>query len=101
MRITHILYGSGDVISADENYVKIKFDNSEKDVIKMFPYPEAFEKFLTYEDQDKQAQALSDLHAKQTFEKTQNKLQAAEELKQKEHSLAKRMEQMKLSKKRK
>jgi hypothetical protein len=98
MRITHTQFGSGDVISLDESYIKIKFDSI--DDMKMFKYPDAFEKYLTFADEGKQIQALTDLHKKQLTQEEQNKLQAAKELRQREKELAKKLEQIKLSKKR-
>ena len=99
MKITHTLYGAGEVISLDENYITIKFDTSND--TKVFKYPDAFDKHLVYEDESKQTQVLSELHNKQLIEEKQEQHQVEEAQKQKEKDLAKRLEKMKLTKKRK
>ncbi|WP_175438430.1 hypothetical protein [Fusibacter sp. 3D3] len=57
--VTHSLYGRGIVKKFENNYMKLDFEDGGK--LKTFLYPDAFESFLTFEDEALQKKALEDL----------------------------------------
>lgn len=46
LTVRHKSFGVGTVVATSGKYMKVKFDNGEKN----FVYPDSFEKFLTLED---------------------------------------------------
>ena len=59
LQVRHKTFGLGTVVSKDGKYIKVKFDNAEKN----FVYPDSFEKFLTLADGTVSDEILSDLAA--------------------------------------
>ena len=47
-RVVHGKYGSGEVIGISEGRIHIVFDGEEK----AFPYPDSFERFLRFEEEE-------------------------------------------------
>ena len=46
LQVRHKVFGLGTIIAKDGKYIKVKFENAEKN----FVYPDSFEKFLTLAD---------------------------------------------------
>ena len=59
LQVRHKTFGLGTVVSKDGKYIKVKFDNVEKN----FVYPDSFEKFLTLADGTVSDEILADLAA--------------------------------------
>ena len=59
LQVRHKAFGLGTVVAKDGNYIKVKFDNAEKN----FVYPDSFEKFLTLADGTVTDEILADLAA--------------------------------------
>ena len=57
LQVRHKTFGLGTVVAHDGKYIKVKFDNAEKN----FVYPDSFEKFLTLADGTVSEEILSDL----------------------------------------
>ncbi len=57
LTVRHKSFGVGTVIAISGKYMKVKFDNGEKN----FVYPDSFEKFLTLEDGTVSDEIKSDL----------------------------------------
>ena len=57
LQVRHKTFGLGTIVSKDGKYIKVKFDNAEKN----FVYPDSFEKFLTLEDGTVSDEILADL----------------------------------------
>ena len=64
LQVRHKAFGLGTVVAKDGKYIKVKFDNAEKN----FVYPDSFEKFLTLADGTVTDEILADL-AKSNAEK--------------------------------
>ena len=60
-KVNHKAWGEGTVISVESERLQVKFSSVG---IKPFVYPDAFEKFLTLEDQDAQNAVLEELKEK-------------------------------------
>lgn len=58
MQVKHILFGSGRVVSQDDKHIRVTFENAAIGE-KSFVYPDAFAKFLTYEDEKDQTDVLA------------------------------------------
>ena len=59
LQVRHKAFGLGTVVANDGKYIKVKFDNVEKN----FVYPDSFEKFLTLADGTVTDEILADLAA--------------------------------------
>ena len=59
LQVRHKIFGLGTVVATDGKYIKVKFDNAEKN----FVYPDSFEKFLTLADGTLTDEILADLAA--------------------------------------
>ena len=59
LQVRHKAFGIGTVVAKDGKYIKVKFENSEKN----FVYPDSFEKFLTLADGTVTDEILADLAA--------------------------------------
>ena len=59
LQVRHKSFGLGTVVATDGKYIKVKFDNAEKN----FVYPDAFEKFLTLADGTVSDDIVADLNA--------------------------------------
>ena len=59
LQVRHKTFGLGTVVATDGKYIKVKFDNAEKN----FVYPDSFEKFLTLADGTLTDEILADLAA--------------------------------------
>ena len=57
LQVRHKAFGVGTVVAKDGKYIKVKFDNAEKN----FVYPDSFEKFLTLADGTVTDEILADL----------------------------------------
>lgn len=57
LTVRHKTFGVGTVVATSGKYMKVKFDNGEKN----FVYPDSFEKFLTLEDGTVSDEIKSDL----------------------------------------
>ena len=57
LQVRHKTFGLGTVVAHDGKYIKVKFDNAEKN----FVYPDSFEKFLTLADGTVSEEILADL----------------------------------------
>lgn len=67
-KVKHIALGEGIIIDSNEGKrISVRFDNSEE--IKIFKYPDAFEKFLKFIEPEKQNKALEDLQKKNEEER--------------------------------
>lgn len=58
--VKHIVWGRGTIQSRSEKYIKVLFDNAEVGE-KTFVYPDAFSKYITYEDKDCQTEVEGEL----------------------------------------
>ena len=63
-KITHTIFGKGTVLSIEDNYMKILFDNSKYGE-KVFVYPNSFEHFLSFDNSILQEQTSEALKLKQ------------------------------------
>lgn len=54
-RVSHIIWGAGSVSAVDDRYVRVLFDRSDIGE-RTFVYPDAFSKYLKYDDAAKQAE---------------------------------------------
>ena len=61
-KVEHIKFGTGVVMQIDDNRICVQFQDSVG--IKMFIYPDAFEKFLKAEDPTVQINAMEDWRKK-------------------------------------
>jgi len=61
-QVEHILFGIGRIVSLEEEVLYVEF--SEKNEIKRFVYPDAFDKYLKICDSKLEAIILSDLKIK-------------------------------------
>ena len=59
LQVRHKAFGLGTIVAKDGKYIKVKFDNVEKN----FVYPDSFEKFLTLADGTVTDEILADLAA--------------------------------------
>ena len=59
LQVRHKSFGVGTVIANDGKYIKVKFENAEKN----FVYPDSFEKFLTLADGTVTDEILADIAA--------------------------------------
>lgn len=59
LQVRHKAFGLGTIVAKDGKYIKVKFDNAEKN----FVYPDSFEKFLTLADGTVTDEILADLAA--------------------------------------
>ena len=59
LQVRHKTFGVGTVVANDGKYIKVKFENAEKN----FVYPDSFEKFLTLADGSITDEILADLAA--------------------------------------
>ena len=66
-KVKHIIWGAGDVVSIDNRYIYIDFKGEIG--CKMFVYPDAFEKYLEYEDAELQSEVTVKLEARQFEER--------------------------------
>ena len=57
LQVRHKAFGLGTIVAKDGKYIKVKFDNAEKN----FVYPDSFEKFLTLADGTLTDEILADL----------------------------------------
>ena len=57
LQVRHKTFGLGTVVANDGKYIKVKFDNVEKN----FVYPDSFEKFLTLADGTVTDEIIADL----------------------------------------
>ena len=57
LQVRHKVFGLGTIIAKDGKYIKVKFENAEKN----FVYPDSFEKFLTLADGTVTDEILADL----------------------------------------
>ncbi len=57
-QVKHKTFGSGNVVSTDGKYIKVKFESGSE---KSFVYPDAFERFLTLSDGTVSDEILHDL----------------------------------------
>ena len=53
--VNHIVWGQGKILSVSERYVKVLFDDPEVGE-KTFVYPDAFSRYIRYEDEECQKQ---------------------------------------------
>ena len=58
--VNHIVWGQGKIQSLNERYIKVLFDNPEVGE-KTFVYPDAFSKYIRYEDKEYQEQVENKL----------------------------------------
>ena len=65
VRVTHARYGEGSVLSCENGFVKVRFDDATE---KSFLYPDAFVKFLRTSNQEAAAKATSDIILKKAEE---------------------------------
>ncbi|MHB1152361.1 MAG: hypothetical protein ACYC00_08615 [Eubacteriales bacterium] len=63
-KIKHTIFGKGTVISIEDNYMTILFDNSKYGE-KVFVYPNSFEHFLSFDNSTLQEQTSDALKLKQ------------------------------------
>ena len=59
LEVRHKTFGLGTITAKDGKYIKVKFENVEKN----FVYPDSFEKFLTLADGTVSDEILADLAA--------------------------------------
>lgn len=76
--VEHKKYGKGLIENIDESYLVVNFKDADK--ISTFVYPDAFEKFIVFEDKDIQAVANKHLRVHKLVVAQQNK-RKQEELK--------------------
>jgi len=62
-KVRHVRFGPGTIIQAEEQYLHIRFDGEEN--TRVFPYPDAFDAFLTAEDEALQLQINAALTLRQ------------------------------------
>lgn len=70
-KITHTTFGAGTVLSINDNYIKVLFDNNKYGE-KIFVYPNAFESFMCFDNntlQEKTCEELRIMHEKADTEK--------------------------------
>lgn len=82
-RVIHKTLGEGVITESEKDYVKIKFPKEKN--LKKFAYPVAFEKFLTFVDEESKREAETDLdqyNRKIEAQEEQKRKEKAEELKQ-------------------
>ncbi|MGI6167782.1 MAG: hypothetical protein ACOYIA_06585 [Eubacteriales bacterium] len=53
--VNHIVWGQGKILSVSDRYIKVLFDDPEVGE-KTFVYPDAFSKYIRYEDEECQRQ---------------------------------------------
>lgn len=58
--VKHIIWGQGRILSKNEKYIKVLFDDPDIGE-RTFVYPGAFSKYITYEDEKCQAEVEEEL----------------------------------------
>lgn len=90
--VNHIVWGRGIIQSRSEKYIKVLFDNPAVGE-KTFVYPDAFSKYITYEDKECQATVEGELKQLSKYAEEQaaiaekERLAAAAALREKEKSM--------------
>lgn len=104
--VTHIIWGHGRIIFKDEKYVKVMFDDHAVGE-KTFVYPDAFSKYIKYEDKECQRiiegeiKAIYDAQAEKSERLRKERLTAAAAMIEKEKNiLSKKKKAMAYSRKR-
>lgn len=67
--VFHNRYGKGVLTEIDAGRASVEFEDSAVGV-KKFPYPDAFESFLCYDDTQKQGEVIKEIEAKRLAEAT-------------------------------
>lgn len=94
-KVIHIIWGVGTVVSVDARYIRVDFEGEVG--CRTFVYPDAFEKYLEYEDAALQSEVAEILQACRLEE--QKKLEAKIAAKKKAAEIA-AQKQLELSAKR-
>ena len=71
-KVTHIIWGAGNVVSIDGRYIHVDFEGEIG--CRMFVYPDAFERYLKYEDAELQSEVTAKLEERRLEQ--QKKLEA-------------------------
>ena len=61
-KVTHIIWGAGNVVSIDGRYIHVDFAGEIG--CRMFVYPDAFEQYLKYENAELQSEVTAKLEAR-------------------------------------
>ena len=61
MTVVHGKYGSGTVLALEDNRIRVQFAGEGE---KAFPYPDSFEKFLKFADDEAQSKVMEVLGGK-------------------------------------
>ncbi len=77
--ITHKVFGEGNIVGQEDSIITVDFDEE----IKKFVYPDAFEKFITLNDQD-MAKSLEEIISKKEMKREALKRKREEEKEQQE-----------------
>ncbi len=67
--VKHNKYGKGTILEKNQNYLKVQFESCEK--VTTFLYPDAFEKFLVFEDENLQEHAIKDFNCDKEKKETE------------------------------
>lgn len=81
LKVKHSVFGVGIITEVSNNYLTVKFTSKES----KFVYPDAFEKFITVDDESVQAEIIEEIKNKKLAAEAQ--LQAAEEAHKAEEKL--------------
>lgn len=83
-KVTHVIWGSGNVVAIDGKYIHVDFEGEIG--LRMFVYPDAFDRYLEYQDAELQSEVKARLEARRLEE--QKKLEAELEAKKKAAEIA-------------
>lgn len=90
-KVTHIIWGAGDVVSIDGRYIHVDFEGEIG--CRMFVYPDAFERYLKYEDAELQSEVTAKLEARRLDEQKKLEVELAAKKKAAEIAAQKQLEQ--------
>lgn len=83
-KVTHIIWGAGNVVAIDGKYIHVVFEGEIG--LRMFVYPDAFDRYLEYQDAELQSEVKARLEARRLEER--KKLEAELEAKKKAAEIA-------------
>lgn len=78
-KVVHIKFGSGTIIEENDKHIRVQFDSADGD--KLFIYPDAFEKYLQFNNKAMQTEAEKQIETikKEHEENRKEKLRLYEE----------------------
>lgn len=96
-QVVHKKYGEGKILEADATHIKVKFSGCE--IPKKFVYPDAFQKFLRFEDAALEEMVICDVKRKAAQLKAEEEKKLIEFKRLEEERKKEQMERMRKKRK--